>query len=105
RLAYTAPPGDFRDHRDGERLVVSADRVAEGFADFRGYRTWYRITGSLDAAKRPVVILHGGPAAGTTTPRPSRGSRNAAAPPSTTTSWAAAARPTCPTRVSSSGPA
>ena len=53
-----------RDGRDGERLVVSADRVAEGFADFRGHRTWYRITGSLDAAKRPVVILHGGPGGG-----------------------------------------
>ena len=43
---------------------MPADRVNEGFADFRGHRTWYRITGDLDAAKRPVVILHGGPGGG-----------------------------------------
>jgi L-proline amide hydrolase len=35
--------------------------VTEGFADFRGHRTWYRVTGSLDAAKAPLVVLHGGP--------------------------------------------
>ena len=35
--------------------------MTEGFADFRGYRTWYRVTGALDAAKAPLVVLHGGP--------------------------------------------
>jgi L-proline amide hydrolase len=35
--------------------------VSEGYADFRGYRTWYRVTGSLDADKAPLVVVHGGP--------------------------------------------
>ncbi len=33
----------------------------EGRAGFRGYETWYRISGELDGKKPPVVILHGGP--------------------------------------------
>lgn len=33
----------------------------EGRAGFRGYETWYRISGDLDGKKPPVVILHGGP--------------------------------------------
>ncbi len=33
----------------------------EGYADFRDYRTWYRITGELGKGRTPVVILHGGP--------------------------------------------
>jgi L-proline amide hydrolase len=32
----------------------------EGYVDFRGYRTWYRIVGDLDAAI-PLLALHGGP--------------------------------------------
>jgi L-proline amide hydrolase len=39
--------------------------VSEGYADFRGHRTWYRVTGSLDESRRngkaPLVVLHGGP--------------------------------------------
>jgi L-proline amide hydrolase len=35
----------------------------EGHADFRGHRTWYRVTGDLRAGKRPLVTLHGGPGA------------------------------------------
>ena len=36
----------------------------EGTVDFRGHRTWYRVTGSPDAAgPAPVVLLHGGPGA------------------------------------------
>jgi L-proline amide hydrolase len=35
----------------------------EGRADFRGYQTWYRVTGDLKGGKPPVVILHGGPGA------------------------------------------
>jgi L-proline amide hydrolase len=33
----------------------------EGYAEFKGYRTWYRVTGEPDGAKRPLVALHGGP--------------------------------------------
>lgn len=38
----------------------------EGFIDFRGYQTWYRITGELDPTgeKAPLVVLHGGPGVG-----------------------------------------
>ncbi|MFO1055613.1 MAG: proline iminopeptidase-family hydrolase [Dongiaceae bacterium] len=35
----------------------------EGYADFRGHRTWYRVTGTLGRGKRPLVTLHGGPGA------------------------------------------
>jgi L-proline amide hydrolase len=37
--------------------------VCEGYAEFRGYMTWFRVTGDLKAKKPPVVILHGGPGA------------------------------------------
>lgn len=33
----------------------------EGRAPFRGYETWYRVSGDLGSGKLPVVILHGGP--------------------------------------------
>ncbi len=33
----------------------------EGRAPFRGYETWYRVSGDLASGKLPVVILHGGP--------------------------------------------
>lgn len=36
-------------------------RVQEGFAPFREYRTWYKITGDLSAGVLPLVVLHGGP--------------------------------------------
>jgi L-proline amide hydrolase len=36
-------------------------RVEEGFAEFRGYQTWYRITGEFGKGKTPLVVLHGGP--------------------------------------------
>jgi L-proline amide hydrolase len=36
--------------------------VAEdGYADFRGYRTWYRVVGDRNADAVPLVALHGGP--------------------------------------------
>lgn len=35
--------------------------VQEGHADFRDYKTWYRVTGELDTGKTPLVVLHGGP--------------------------------------------
>ena len=34
-----------------------------GTVDFRGWQTWYRVTGDHDAAKTPLVVLHGGPGA------------------------------------------
>jgi L-proline amide hydrolase len=37
--------------------------VTEGVAPFRDWQTWYRVTGDLNAAKAPVVVLHGGPGA------------------------------------------
>ena len=33
----------------------------EGFVDFRGYRTWYRIVGESVEGRDPLVALHGGP--------------------------------------------
>jgi L-proline amide hydrolase len=40
---------------------------AEGAVDFRGWRTWYRVTGDLAASRAageaPLVVLHGGPGA------------------------------------------
>lgn len=34
---------------------------AEGTVDFRGWKTWYRITGNLDSGRTPLVVAHGGP--------------------------------------------
>jgi L-proline amide hydrolase len=34
-----------------------------GTVDFSGWQTWYRVTGDLDGAGLPVVVLHGGPGA------------------------------------------
>jgi L-proline amide hydrolase len=42
---------------------MAAPQSNEGFAAFRGHQTWYRVTGDLKAAKKPLVILHGGPGA------------------------------------------
>jgi L-proline amide hydrolase len=33
----------------------------EGYADFRGYRTWYRIVGNRTNGAVPLLALHGGP--------------------------------------------
>src|SRR5438067_9397744 len=35
--------------------------VSEGYADFRGYRTWYRVIGDLGSGGTPLLALHGGP--------------------------------------------
>lgn len=42
--------------------------VTEGFADFDGHQTWYKVVGELDQASSgsgpaPLVTLHGGPGA------------------------------------------
>ncbi|HVY98037.1 MAG TPA: proline iminopeptidase-family hydrolase [Dongiaceae bacterium] len=42
---------------------MPAPKVQEGEAPFDGYKTWYRVTGDLKAAKKPLVVLHGGPGA------------------------------------------
>lgn len=33
----------------------------EGYLDFRGYRTWYRVAGESADGRDPLVALHGGP--------------------------------------------
>jgi L-proline amide hydrolase len=35
--------------------------VAEGYVDYRGYRTWYRAVGELRSGAVPLLALHGGP--------------------------------------------
>ena len=39
--------------------------TSEGFADFQGSQTWYRVDGRLrqDNGPAPLVVLHGGPGA------------------------------------------
>jgi proline iminopeptidase len=33
----------------------------EGYVDFRGYRTWYRVVGDRASSALPLLALHGGP--------------------------------------------
>jgi len=35
--------------------------VSEGYADFGGYRTWYRVASELGSGATPLLALHGGP--------------------------------------------
>ena len=35
--------------------------IIEGKAGFRGFETWYRVTGDLASSPAPVVVVHGGP--------------------------------------------
>src|SRR6184192_1368510 len=35
--------------------------AAEGYVDFRGSRTWYRVVGERSAQGVPLLALHGGP--------------------------------------------
>jgi L-proline amide hydrolase len=35
--------------------------TSEGYAEFRGYRTWYRLAGELGSGATPLLALHGGP--------------------------------------------
>lgn len=42
--------------------IPVAEPSTTGYAPFRGYQTWYRVTGDLtDASQPPLVVLHGGP--------------------------------------------
>jgi L-proline amide hydrolase len=36
-------------------------QVREGYADFRGHRTWFRVTGDLKSGRLPLIVAHGGP--------------------------------------------
>lgn len=35
--------------------------TVEGMSPYRGYETWYRVTGDLKSGKLPLVVAHGGP--------------------------------------------
>ncbi|TMV86084.1 alpha/beta hydrolase, partial [Thioclava sp. BHET1] len=35
--------------------------VREDYAPFRGFRTWYRVTGDIGSGKTPLIVAHGGP--------------------------------------------
>jgi L-proline amide hydrolase len=37
--------------------------ATEGYADFDGWQTWYRVEGELGGGQVPLVTLHGGPGA------------------------------------------
>jgi proline iminopeptidase len=36
-------------------------KITEGYLDFKGYRTYYRVAGECVGNKKPLVLLHGGP--------------------------------------------
>lgn len=40
---------------------LASIKQTEGFVPFRDYQTWYRITGTLDSGRLPLVVAHGGP--------------------------------------------
>jgi L-proline amide hydrolase len=41
--------------------------ASEGYADFRGHRTWYSVAGELGSGATPLLALHGGPGSRITT--------------------------------------
>src|SRR6266550_581638 len=41
--------------------MVAAMAAREGYVDFRGYGTWYRIVGDPNSQVAPLLALHGGP--------------------------------------------
>lgn len=36
-------------------------KIKEGFMEFHGFKTWYRIAGECEEGKYPLLVLHGGP--------------------------------------------
>lgn len=40
---------------------MAAAPSSKGLVPFREYRTWYRVTGSIDSPKPALVVVHGGP--------------------------------------------
>src|SRR2546427_5488582 len=47
--------------RASRRYVSRMAEGGEGYLDFRGFRTWYRVAGDLDSGATPLLALHGGP--------------------------------------------
>jgi proline-specific peptidase len=41
--------------------VPGAIAEREGWVDFRGWRTWFRVVGEIDGPRDPLLCLHGGP--------------------------------------------
>ncbi|PKA41851.1 proline iminopeptidase-family hydrolase [Rhizobium sullae] len=41
--------------------VVAAVMSKEAYLPFREYSTWFRVTGSFDSGKLPLIVAHGGP--------------------------------------------
>jgi len=37
------------------------EATTQGTVDFRGWKTWYRVTGKLDSGVAPLIAAHGGP--------------------------------------------
>ena len=44
-----------------DSLAPLLEATTEGTIDFRGWETWYRITGDLASGRAPLVTAHGGP--------------------------------------------
>jgi L-proline amide hydrolase len=42
-------------------MAMAMAPSAKGWVSFRGYRTWYRVTGSLGGGRPAVIVVHGGP--------------------------------------------
>ncbi|MGO4567508.1 proline iminopeptidase-family hydrolase [Rhizobium sp. 2YAF20] len=42
-------------------MPVAAVTSKEAYLPFREYQTWYRVTGSLETDRLPLVVAHGGP--------------------------------------------
>jgi L-proline amide hydrolase len=61
RRRRTGGPRQSSGNNQGGVGVTTLLERREGYAGFRGWRTWYRVVGELGAAKRPLVTLHGGP--------------------------------------------
>ena len=40
---------------------METPNVVEGFAPFKEWQTWYRVTGDLASGPTPLVVVHGGP--------------------------------------------
>jgi proline-specific peptidase len=41
--------------------MVAAMPAREGYVDYRGYRTWFRLVGDISTPTTPILALHGGP--------------------------------------------
>ena len=52
-MGFASPTARCKTPRDMQQT--------EGHAPFRGFQTWYRVTGPLDGGDPPLVAVHGGP--------------------------------------------